>query len=218
MKERFTCRSMEFNSRGRGIKMKMPRILHIASGAVFACAFLSAPWALASSGGAGPQSVNSSSTPAKSSAPLMKFKILNQGAQETTYAVIFGSGDEILGGLTKFAEENHISAARITGIGSIHNGTLAWLDPDTKKFRMIHIDQQAEVLSLLGDIATYQGKPVVHVHLVVGFGDGTAHGGHLLEAHVWPTLEVIVTAYPRPLYKKFDPEKGITVIDPSLQQ
>ena len=132
--------------------------------------------------------------------------------------VIFGAGDEILGGLMQFAEENHISAARITGIGSIHNGTLAWLNPDTKKFRMIHIDQQAEVLSLLGDIAMYQGKPVVHVHMVVGFGDGTAHGGHLLEAHVWPTLEVIVTSYPRPLYKKFDPEKGIAVIDPSMNQ
>jgi uncharacterized protein len=198
--------------------MKLPRILYVVGGAIFACAVLPAPCALASSGGAVPQGVNSSSTPAKSSAPLMKFKILNQSAQETTYAVIFGSGDEILGGLTQFAEQNHISAARITGIGSIHDGTLAWLNPETKKFRMIHIDQQAEVLSLLGDIAMYQGKPVIHVHLVVGFGDGTAHGGHLLEAHVWPTLEVIVTAYPRPLYKKFDPEKGIAVIDPSLRQ
>jgi predicted DNA-binding protein with PD1-like motif len=209
---------MECNSRGREIEMKLPGILYVAGGAIFACAFLSAPCARASSGSATSQSVNSSSTPAKGIAPLMKFKILNQSAQETTYAVIFGDGDEILGGLTQFAEENHISAARITGIGSIHSGTLAWLNPDTKKFRLIHIDQQAEVLSLLGDIAMYQGKPVVHVHMVVGFGDGTAHGGHLLEAHVWPTLEVIVTAYPRPLYKKFDPAKGITVIDPSLQQ
>ncbi|MGB8478940.1 MAG: DUF296 domain-containing protein [Acidobacteriaceae bacterium] len=198
--------------------MKLPRILYVASGAIFACTFLFASGALAASAGAAPQSISSDPIPAKRSAPLMKFKILNQSAQETTYAVIFGVGDEILGGLTKFAEENHISAARITGIGSIHNGTLAWLNPETKKFRMIHIDQQAEVLSLLGDIAMYQGKPVVHVHMVVGFGDGTAHGGHLLQAHVWPTLEVIVTSYPRSLYKKFDPQKGIAVIDPSIQQ
>ena len=198
--------------------MKLPRILYVASGAVFACVFLFPSGSLAASGGAAPQGGSSRPMPALGSAPLMKFKILNQSAQETTYAVIFGAGDEILGGLTKFAEENHISAARITGIGSIHNATLAWLNPETKKFRMIHIDQQAEVLSLLGDVAMYQGKPVVHVHMVVGFGDGTAHGGHLLQAHVWPTLEVIVTAYPRPLYKKFDPEKGIAVIDPSIQQ
>ncbi len=198
--------------------MKLPRILYVAGGAIFAYAILFAPYGRAASSSDAAQSVTGGSTPAKASAPLMKFKILNQSARETTYAVIFGAGDEILGGLTQFAEENHISAARITGIGSIHNGTLAWLNPDTKKFRMIHIDQQAEVLSLLVDIAMYQGKPVVHVHMVVGFGDGTAHGGHLLEAHVWPTLEVIVTSYPRPLYKKFDPEKGIAVIDPSMNQ
>jgi uncharacterized protein len=198
--------------------MKLPGILYVASGAIFAYAILFAPCARAANSSSAPQSATGGSMPAKGSAPLMKFKILNQSAQETTYAVIFGAGDEILGGLTKFAEGNHISAARITGIGSIHNGTLAWLNPETKKFRLIHIDQQAEVLSLLGDIAMYQGKPVVHVHMVVGFGDGTAHGGHLLQAHVWPTLEVIVTAYPRPLYKKFDAEKGIAVIDPSIQK
>ncbi len=196
----------------KGVEMKLPGILQIAVGAIIAAAVLIAPSANAQ------QNAVSGSAAAKASAPLMKFKILNQSAQETTYAVIFGAGDEILGGLTQFAEEHHISAARITGIGSIHNGTLAWLNPDTRKFRMNHINQQAEVLSLLGDIAMYQGKPVVHVHMVVGFDDGTAHGGHLVEAHVWPTLEVIVTAYPGPLYKKFDPQKGIAVIDPSVSQ
>ena len=185
------------------------------SGVVVSAILAMPKTASAGSGSTGPIA-SSDAIPVMGNAPLMKSKILNQSAQETTYAVIFGSGDEILGGLTKFAKENHISSARITGIGSIHNGTLAWLNPDTKKFRMIHIDQQAEVLSLLGDIAMYQGKPVVHVHMVVGFGDGTAHGGHLLQAHVWPTLEVIVTAYPHPLEKKFDPEKGIAVIDPSM--
>jgi predicted DNA-binding protein with PD1-like motif len=200
--------------------MKLPRNLYVARGVIFACTFLFASGSLAASGSPATQSPTGGSGPvaAMGSAPLMKFKILNQSAQETTYAVIFGSGDEILGGLTKFAEENHISAARITGVGAIHDGTLAWLNPDTKKYRAIPINQQAEVLSLLGDIATYQGKPIVHAHMVVGFGDGTAHGGHLLQAHVWPTLEVIVTSYPRPLYKKFDPQKGIAVIDPTIQQ
>ena len=198
--------------------MKRRNFSTLGLAAVLASAILAAPRTAVASSRRTASAPSNEAIPPKGSAPLMKFKILNQSAQETTYAVIFGAGDEILGGLTMFAEEQHISAARITGIGSIHNGTLAWLNPDTKKFRMIHIDQQAEVLSLLGDIAMYQGKPVVHVHMVVGFGDGTAHGGHLLQAHVWPTLEVIVTSYPRPLYKKVDPEKGIAVIDPTIQQ
>lgn len=198
--------------------MKLQRILYVASAAIFACTFLFAPGALAASGGATPQSVSSDAMPAKGSAPLMKFKILNQSAQETTYAVIFGAGDEVFSGLTQFAEENHIVAARITGIGAVRSATLGWFDPQRKTYRRISIDRQSEVLSLLGDIAMYQGEPVVHAHMVVGFPDGTAHGGHLLQAHVRPTLEVIVTAYPRALYKKFDPEKGLAVIDPSIQK
>src|SRR5665213_841459 len=120
---------MECISRGRGIEMKLPRILYVASGAIFACALFFAPYTLAASSSAAPQSVAGSSTPAKDNAPLMKFKILNQSAQETTYAVIFGAGDEVFSGLTQFAEEQHISSARLTGIGAIRNATLAWLDP-----------------------------------------------------------------------------------------
>ena len=81
--------------------MKLPRILYVASGAVFACVFLFPSGSLAASGGAAPQGGSSRPMPALGSAPLMKFKILNQSAQETTYAVIFGAGDEILGGLTQ---------------------------------------------------------------------------------------------------------------------
>jgi predicted DNA-binding protein with PD1-like motif len=71
-----------------------------------------------------------------------------------------------------------------------------------------------EVLSLIGDIALHEGKPQVHAHLVIGKKDGTAHGGHLLEARVRPTLEVILTESPKPLHKKYDPESGLALIRP----
>lgn len=198
--------------------MKSHRFLYFGLASVLACALSAQGRSVAAASGAASPQAQSSSLPAMGQAPLLKFKILNQSAQETTYAVIFGAGDEILGGLTQFAEDHHISAARITGIGAIQRATLGWFNPQQKTYRHILIDRQAEVLSLLGDIAMYQGKPVVHAHMVVGFPDGIAHGGHLLQAYVRPTLEVIVTAYPHPLYKKFDPERGLAVIDPSMQK
>ena len=198
--------------------MKPPKFFYVGIAAVLACVFSAQARGVAPTGSTAPQGAQPSVALAQGQAPLMKFKILNQSAQETTYAVIFGAGDEVFSGLTQFAEDHHISAARITGIGAIQSATLGWFDPQRKTYRRISIDHQSEVLSLLGDIALYQGKPVVHAHMVVGFPDGTAHGGHLLQAHVRPTLEVIVTAYPRPLYKKFDAEKGLAVIDPSIQK
>jgi hypothetical protein len=44
------------------------------------------------------------------------------------------------------------------------------------------------------------------------YSDGTAHGGHLLEANVRPTCEVILTENPRRLHKQIDPEAGIALI------
>jgi predicted DNA-binding protein with PD1-like motif len=70
---------------------------------------------------------------------------------------------------------------------------------------------------MIGDIALYQGKPVVHVHMVVATSDGTTHGGHVLAAYVFPTLEVMVTVDPIAMQKRFDPENGLTLIDPAIR-
>lgn len=70
-----------------------------------------------------------------------------------------------------------------------------------------------EVLSLVGDIALKDGAPQVHAHVVVGKSDGTAYGGHILEAHVWPTLEVVLTESPKHLRRKVDAETGLALID-----
>jgi len=52
----------------------------------------------------------------------------------------------------------------------------------------------------------------VHAHVVVATSDGLAHGGHLLEATVRPTLEVILVEAPVHLHRTFDPEVGVAFI------
>jgi predicted DNA-binding protein with PD1-like motif len=84
-------------------------------------------------------------------------------------------------------------------------------------FRVIPVDQQVEVASLIGDIALLDGKPSVHMHCVVALPNGTTRGGHILGAHVSPLLEVFVTADPTPLLKQKDPVQGLTLIDPALK-
>jgi hypothetical protein len=55
-------------------------------------------------------------------------------------------------------------------------------------------------------------KPRLHAHVVVGKRDGTAHGGHLLQARVRPTLEVILTESASYLARRHDPESGLALI------
>ena len=76
------------------------------------------------------------------------------------------------------------------------------------------MDEQCEVLSALGDIATGDdGKASLHVHVVLGLSDGTTRGGHLLEGKVRPTLEVVLEEASAGLRRRKRPELGIALID-----
>jgi uncharacterized protein len=146
-------------------------------------------------------------------APGMKVQLIRAGDTKE-YAVIFSTGDEVMSGLMDFATKYHVTSGHFTAIGALSGATLAWFDPQSKMYRAIPIEGQVEVLSMIGDLALYQGKPAVHTHMVVGHRDGTTSGGHVIDAVVSPTLEVFVTVDPIPLHKKFDPETGLTLIDP----
>jgi predicted DNA-binding protein with PD1-like motif len=45
----------------------------------------------------------------------------------------------------------------------------------------------------------------------------TTRAGHVLDAYVSPTLEVMVTVDPIAMHKRFDPATDLTLIDPALQ-
>jgi predicted DNA-binding protein with PD1-like motif len=150
-------------------------------------------------------------------APKMQVELLNPGEPTKQYAVIFYQGDEAFSGLLEFAEKYHVTSAHFTAIGALNKATLGWFDPQRKMYKKIPINGQHEVIAMSGDIALYQGNPVVHTHLVVGSPDGTTRAGHVLDAYVSPTLEVMLTVDPVAMHKRFDPETDLTLIDPALQ-
>jgi predicted DNA-binding protein with PD1-like motif len=150
-------------------------------------------------------------------APKMQVQLLNPGEPTKQYAVIFYEGDEAFSGLLEFAEQYHVTSAHFTAIGALNGATLGWFDPQRKMYKKIPINGQHEVIGMSGDIALYQGKPVVHTHMVVGNPDGTTQGGHVLAAYVSPTLEVMVTEDPVTMQKRFDPATDLTLIDPVLK-
>jgi predicted DNA-binding protein with PD1-like motif len=166
--------------------------------------------------GAGDYVAPSEATP-RGAAPRMQVQLLSRGEQTQQYAVIFYQGDEAFSGLQEFAEKYHVTSAHFTAIGAVNGAMLGWFDPKRKMYQKIPIQGQHEVVGMSGDIALYQGKPIVHTHMVVGYPDGTTRGGHVLSAYVSPTLEVMLTVDSIAMHKRFDPETDLTLIDPSLK-
>jgi predicted DNA-binding protein with PD1-like motif len=141
----------------------------------------------------------------------MRFALLEE--RPKTYAVIFKTGDELAAGLSRFAQEQRLAGSSFKAIGAQSSVKLGWFDWQTKKYvPSVVLDEQVELVSLIGDVALDNGKPQVHAHAVVAKADGTALGGHLMEARVRPTCEVLLTENPQHLQKQFDPESGLALI------
>lgn len=142
----------------------------------------------------------------------MNYKLLN-GIDNATYALVFDRGDEVMEKLKTFANEHKLKAARFTAIGAFSQVELGFFDFSTKDYKRIPVNEQVEVLSLIGDVALYGDDSKVHAHVVVGRSDGTTMGGHLLEAVVHPTLELILEESPGYLQRRMDAETGLPLID-----
>lgn len=123
-------------------------------------------------------------------------------ADSKTFEVTFGTGDEIISGLTEFAEQHHIVSAHITGIGGLISAKLGWGSPTVPGMKEIDVNSKCELVSLIGNISDFRGHPYVHVHAVVAFSDGSTKGGHVIEAHVDPIAEIYVVTTAAPLPPK----------------
>ena len=143
----------------------------------------------------------------------MRAKLLNQKG-ERVFAVIFDTGEDPVAGLTRFAEEQNLTASGFTAIGAFSEAVLGYFDWEKKDYERIPVNEQTEVLALVGDIAVQADdkKKKVHAHVVLGRRDGAACGGHLLSAKVRPTLEVILTESPGHLKRVHDPQTGLALI------
>ena len=120
----------------------------------------------------------------------------------------------MVAGLAEVARTHGLAASRLTAIGALSDAAVGFFVRESKQYKRLEIREQVEVLALTGDITLDpKGGPQVHAHVVLGKADATAHGGHLLEAHVWPTLEVIIEEAPAHLRRRHDPESGLALIE-----
>lgn len=121
------------------------------------------------------------------------------------YVVVFDAGDELLQAFNEFVCEHHCSASSFKAIGALSSVKLGWYNPETKQYdTAVELEEQLELLSLIGDVGQMNGKPIVHSHAVIGRRNGSTVGGHLMSAIVSPTCELFLVEYPKGLVKEPD--------------
>lgn len=143
----------------------------------------------------------------------MKSKLIHEVDGQRTFALIMDQGDETMQCLRDFAEELQLNTCQFTAIGAFEYAVLGYFDFSKKDYKRIEVPEQMEVLVLAGDISFHKEKRQVHAHVVLGGPAGNTKGGHLMEGVVKPTLEIMLTESPVNLYRRYDPESGLALID-----
>jgi uncharacterized protein len=141
----------------------------------------------------------------------MRSRVLDESGGRRTIALVFDTGQAVAG-LRDFAVANRLGGSQITAVGALSSAVLGFFELGPRDYKRILVDEQVEVLSLVGNFALHEGQPRLHAHIVLGKTDGTAHGGHLLEAHGRPTLEVLIFESPQSLERRHDPETGLALL------
>ena len=133
---------------------------------------------------------------------------------QRTWALVFEAGDKVMAPLAAFAKEQGLSASEFAAIGAFREATIGYFNIDRRDYDEIPVSEQVELLSLIGRVTrASDGEPNIHAHVVLGKANGDAVGGHLIEAVVRPTLEVILTESPAHFRRRKDPETGLALID-----
>jgi predicted DNA-binding protein with PD1-like motif len=133
---------------------------------------------------------------------------------ERNWVLVLDENEEAFEAISRFAQEKEIAGASLTAIGAFRAATLGFFDFSAKTYKQIPVDHQTEVLSAIGDIAIGDdGKASLHMHVVLGFEDGSTKGGHFIRGIVHPTFEVIIRESAVSLRRKKRPDLGIALID-----
>ncbi len=89
-------------------------------------------------------------------------------------------GADLLEALHALCVQHGIGRGQVSLIGALEKARLGFYLQDEQKYVNHDVDEPVEILSGLGNVSIKDGKPFVHLHLVLGKQDMTCCGGHAL--------------------------------------
>ncbi len=129
------------------------------------------------------------------------------------YVIRLDRGEEIVESLKEIAGKENIKLAYLTGIGAVEKVTAGVFDTKEKVFKGHTWEGDLEVVSIGGNINTMNGETYVHFHISVADERGNVFGGHLQEAVISGTGELVLTKIDGEVDRTFDEEIGLNLFD-----
>ena len=130
---------------------------------------------------------------------------------ENMCVVRLDPGEEILEQVKAVSLRENIQLATVQGLGAVNEITVGVFDTAAKEYHANHFQGSYEIVSLTGTISTMNGEYYCHLHLSAGDAQGHVVGGHLNEARISATAELVITILPGTVDRAFSPEVGLNL-------
>ncbi len=115
---------------------------------------------------------------------------------DTRILVRLDPGDEVVTSLEAVAQKENIELAMVQGLGALNRVVMGVYDIAAQEFKATTLEGALEMISVTGTLDTMEAEHYSHFHIAVGDEHGRAYGGHLKEAVISATGEIIVTKLP----------------------
>ena len=129
------------------------------------------------------------------------------------YIVKLKKGEEVISSLENFARVEEIRFAWISGLGGLEKASIGYYNLGGKQYHFKDFSGDLEVTSLEGNIASFEGKSALHIHLTISDENQNTLGGHLKEAVVGGTLELRVETFDQEINRVKDDDTGLDLLD-----
>ena len=129
------------------------------------------------------------------------------------YQLRFESGEALAVKLLQWLARHRIGYATLTGLGAVSSATVAYWNAETREYEHHLLDEQLEVVSLIGNVSVKDGAPFTHIHVTLGGPDLSIRGGHFIDAKVHPNLEMWVRPESAGLPRTLDEGSGLYLMD-----
>ena len=134
--------------------------------------------------------------------------------KQQPFILVLKKGDNLLESITACAKAAHLPAASLSGLGQVHNPTLAYFSSNQADApTLTPLTQFYELAALNGNITNNSGQYYTHAHAVLA--DKNFHGiaGHLKTAEVGLTAEITILPLPNNVKRAVDAKTGFGFIE-----
>jgi len=128
------------------------------------------------------------------------------------FVIRIDKDEKIAETLTKICIENEIHLGMISGIGAVSKAKIGLFNSEEKKYYSTELSGDYEITSLNGNISTMNGKVYLHLHINLADEEHKVFGGHLNEAVVSATCEVMIEKIEGSIEREFDKETGLNLL------